>query len=638
MTAPTDDLRAYLERLRPALAASSKRFSDEHEEALERWRGEISRAVGEAVEGLRHHLDDASGADDACLELGVELGDYIDWLQWTFWDLPTFAVVLDPDPARFRRAVAGCGLIYLAMRLLDDQIDRHFIYRGRRPTLLAARAGHGGDGRRAEAQATLSAVLLAFEGLETLAAASDEPADGDDDAPRRLQEVVSAARKTLTGALVEITREAPWDTDAYERLVAHKNVDYWRLLWLVLDPRLESALHPLLARHAALAQKINDVQDVAADARRAQPNVLLVHHAESGRDDASSAWRRAGDEIARDLVDLSSAAEELPAGKRAALRHLLAQSLDEVDRLGLFAPRPSPADGATGEETDSMLIDLDWSSSLAEIVDVFGPDALNDPACALCGAPPADLHALLDVAGFRLRRCASCDHVDAAPRLKTAPKQRLDRVFERLEPLDDPFVDVQRIYAEALTRRLLRESGGGRLLDIGYGGGHLLRLASAAGFEVYGVEVSPHQAARAAPAFGRRLRLVDDSEPLPWGAFDVVVLSHVLEHQDDPAALLRRIFDRLVPGGLLYVAVPDLESLHFRLLGARWNAINPLAHLHYFHQATLHRLLTDTGFVAPRRLDPPAFRPARATGWMRLFRRLGGDEAGELAMLARRGD
>lgn len=47
--------------------------------------------------------------------------------------------------------------------------------------------------------------------------------------------------------------------------------------------------------------------------------------------------------------------------------------------------------------------------------------------------------------------------------------------------------------------------------------------------------------------------------------FDVIVMGFVLEHVDDPDAILKRYRDFLSPGGRLYVAVPNAKSMNRRL-------------------------------------------------------------------------
>jgi trans-aconitate methyltransferase len=47
--------------------------------------------------------------------------------------------------------------------------------------------------------------------------------------------------------------------------------------------------------------------------------------------------------------------------------------------------------------------------------------------------------------------------------------------------------------------------------------------------------------------------------------FDVIVMGFVLEHVDDPIAIMTRFRSFLAPGGKLYVAVPNAEALNRRL-------------------------------------------------------------------------
>ncbi|WP_420408253.1 class I SAM-dependent methyltransferase [Hoeflea sp.] len=62
-------------------------------------------------------------------------------------------------------------------------------------------------------------------------------------------------------------------------------------------------------------------------------------------------------------------------------------------------------------------------------------------------------------------------------------------------------------------------------------------------------------------------RLVQDyfETYVPDRKFDVIVMGFVLEHVDDPKAVLRRYREFLAPGGRLYVAVPNAKSLNRRL-------------------------------------------------------------------------
>lgn len=50
----------------------------------------------------------------------------------------------------------------------------------------------------------------------------------------------------------------------------------------------------------------------------------------------------------------------------------------------------------------------------------------------------------------------------------------------------------------------------------------------------------------------------------PEERFDAIIMGFVLEHVDDPVAILRRYREFLAPGGRIYVAVPNAKSLNRR--------------------------------------------------------------------------
>src|SRR5439155_475736 len=71
-----------------------------------------------------------------------------------------------------RRAVASCGMVYLSIRLLDDVLDRHFLYRGKKRTLLASLSDLP-EGGQASTLTHLAGVLLCLHGILGLIDAGD---------------------------------------------------------------------------------------------------------------------------------------------------------------------------------------------------------------------------------------------------------------------------------------------------------------------------------------------------------------------------------------------------------------------------------------------------------------------------------
>lgn len=123
-------------------------------------------------------------------------------------------------------------------------------------------------------------------------------------------------------------------------------------------------------------------------------------------------------------------------------------------------------------------------------------------------------------------------------------------------------------YYETLWKRrglelLLKhcEPKGKTLLDYGCGRGELLNFATQAGFKVKGTDTDP-KCVELAGCYGET-SVLDVSNPLvQFGpkSFDVITCFHVLEHVDNPKAVL----GALARMARLYVviAVPNLRYLH----------------------------------------------------------------------------
>jgi len=148
-----------------------------------------------------------------------------------------------------------------------------------------------------------------------------------------------------------------------------------------------------------------------------------------------------------------------------------------------------------------------------------------------------------------------------------------------------------------LLRRHWQTRSPGRLLDIGCSTGLFLDLASLDGWDVWGVEPAEALASVARTRHGSRvLRSSFEEASLGAMSFEVVSLWDVLEHVHDPPAFVRRVAELLVPGGVLALNVPNLDSLVARLLRSRWPLLLP-EHLYYFTPRSLSRLLAEAGFT-----------------------------------------
>jgi len=123
----------------------------------------------------------------------------------------------------------------------------------------------------------------------------------------------------------------------------------------------------------------------------------------------------------------------------------------------------------------------------------------------------------------------------------------------------------------------------GRLLDVGCGSGAFLKKMRARGWSVAGVEPDKKAAARLAESDGIVVYgSVNDvvlGESMP---FDVVVLSHVIEHLPDPVATLRELRALMVFDSKLIITTPNIAGLGARVFGRFWRGLEPPRHFNVF--------------------------------------------------------
>jgi len=142
----------------------------------------------------------------------------------------------------------------------------------------------------------------------------------------------------------------------------------------------------------------------------------------------------------------------------------------------------------------------------------------------------------------------------------------------------------------------LAASRRGRLLDVGCGSGWLINQMRELGWHVEGVDFDP-VSAQNANSRGLLVHLGSlEAQKFASGQFDVVTMSHAIEHVHDPLELLKECRRILKPGGQLVVVTPNTESLCHRIYKDKWLALDPPRHLHLFNLITLQHLVGLAGF------------------------------------------
>jgi len=135
--------------------------------------------------------------------------------------------------------------------------------------------------------------------------------------------------------------------------------------------------------------------------------------------------------------------------------------------------------------------------------------------------------------------------------------------------------------------KLLKGRPNGRLLDIGCGGGGLVKTMSEWGWQAEGIEPDLKAVlnARAKGIAVNHGNFLD--YPYPDGSFDAVLSSHVLEHVYDPVGFLKKCWSVLKRGGIMLIATPNGASMQRVLFRRNWMALDPPRHLYLFSHRSL---------------------------------------------------
>jgi SAM-dependent methyltransferase len=201
------------------------------------------------------------------------------------------------------------------------------------------------------------------------------------------------------------------------------------------------------------------------------------------------------------------------------------------------------------------------------------------------------------------------------------------RDYYQFAPNGEPAwkTDEPRLRAAAYRVDLLRtHTEPGRLIEIGAGTGAFATVAQSAGFEVSAIEMSERCCRYLSEREG--IDAICSDRPLEAIASlppaRVVALWHVLEHLPNPAEVLARVAEKVEPGGVLALAVPNPRSLQFRVLRTRWVHLDAPRHLCLMGPGALIGRGRDLGMtrVALSTNDPDGLE-CNFFGWVGALRR-----------------
>jgi SAM-dependent methyltransferase len=240
--------------------------------------------------------------------------------------------------------------------------------------------------------------------------------------------------------------------------------------------------------------------------------------------------------------------------------------------------------------------------------------------CPLCGCDNAAVAAhRYSNPPWTVKRCAGCGfvYIDRAPDYTALHAdlawERTSKIEERrrADSRSDLYKSASRgmrwlrrfLPRKRLPLLIAQHAAPGNVVDLGCGdGGQLHGLDDR--FVPFGVEISAALAASADEDFARRGGRVVNAPSLdgladfPENFFTAASLRSYLEHEMQPAPVLRALHRVLRPGGVVIVKVPNYGSLNRMVMGRKWCGFRYPDHLNYFTPATLRAMAEQCGYRA----------------------------------------
>jgi protein O-GlcNAc transferase len=202
-------------------------------------------------------------------------------------------------------------------------------------------------------------------------------------------------------------------------------------------------------------------------------------------------------------------------------------------------------------------------------------------------------------AEMRWMACVKCDHEYTDGYWSP---EALEIIFSKAQECQFPGYNAlaEREKSADIVREVARIKPSGKWLDIGFGNGNLMFTADEFGYQTIGTDLRP-SVVESMKAQGFDARCSDIAEVSD--RVDVISMCDVLEHVPFPKKTLARAQKLLLPGGVLVLSMPNIDSWFWR--AATHGFFGELEHYHNFGRKRLCSLLID------HRFTPRAFNVSR---------------------------
>lgn len=200
---------------------------------------------------------------------------------------------------------------------------------------------------------------------------------------------------------------------------------------------------------------------------------------------------------------------------------------------------------------------------------------------------------------------------------------------QKIEAYDRHHVLDNRLTLEWYPRRVVAMANTGSMLELGLGHGYSARYFAKA-FDRYTVVEGSQEMVEKfrvdCPIENMDIQIGYFEDFETDEKFDAIGMGFVLEHVDDPSLIVRRFSRFLAPNGLIFIAVPNAESLHRRFgheagllpdMQSLSEADRDFGHRRYYTCESLRETIENEGLVV-HKLEGLLLKPFTTDQIMRL--------------------
>jgi len=198
---------------------------------------------------------------------------------------------------------------------------------------------------------------------------------------------------------------------------------------------------------------------------------------------------------------------------------------------------------------------------------------------------------------LKVYQCQKCSFSYLNPRLSDESLNRLYHDLYQTDYYESRISNKEHQYSgyyKIIAKYLKKDAPA--LLDFGCSTGIFLGIAQKNGCKVMGIELSNKAAESAKSKFGGN-RIINGSLNEFKNInekFDVITFNNVLEHLDNPKTYLKIAADKLSQDGLIFIVVPNFNSLKRVIMKDKWSLLLH-EHINYFSNSSMKYLIKQHG-------------------------------------------